>query len=251
MRLAVDHPQSGPARNFSPVAALVLGFLVAVAGMVAAAITSAFIAGSVDPMGPGAFLDEIAGGRMRKEALTTQRFEGLVLFLTAPITIAMILGLASMRGDPRRLLAIGGTFPKRPLLIAAAFVAVTVIFETWLASVFPHLRELFTLPTEGTALVLAVIGAVIGAPIAEELLFRGMIYTAVRERWGYGWALVLTSVVFGGMHVEPTGVYMLLVLPSGFLLGWLREKSGGIYAPVLVHATFNAIACAGLLIERA
>jgi membrane protease YdiL (CAAX protease family) len=183
-----------------------------------------------------------------------QQIEALTLLLSAPLTIAVLLSIVALRGDVRRNLAIGGTLPLRPLLIAAVCVSLTVIFEVWLSSTFPSVGELGALPSENTAalrddtaLILAIIGAVIGAPLAEELVFRGLVYTSVRERWGYAGALVLSSVVFAGMHFEPTGIYSLLVLPSAFLLGWLREKTGGIYAPILVHAVFNAIACAGLV----
>jgi membrane protease YdiL (CAAX protease family) len=219
--------------------------------MMLAAIAALAIAAGFDPMGPGAFFDDYGNGRMAADSLGSQRFEGWLFFLTAPVTLVLFVGLAALRGNIRHELAIGGSFPARPLLIAAAFVAVSAVIEIWLASVFPHLRELFTLPTETVSLALALIGAVIGAPIAEEVVFRGFIYTAVRARWGYFWALGLSSAVFAIMHFDPTGVYALLVLPSAVLLGWLREKTGGIFAPMLVHAVFNAIACAWLLIARA
>jgi membrane protease YdiL (CAAX protease family) len=255
MSFAVDLGPPAPARTpdrpFGPIAALILGPLVFLGGVAIAAIASLFIVAGLDPLGTDTFLESFGTDFLPADAPGVQLFDGLLFFLSAPIPIAMIFGLAALRGDVRRNLAIGGSFPTRPLLVAAIFIAVSAAFETWLGSVFPYLRELFTLPTEPSALWLALIGAVIGAPIAEELIFRGFIFTAVRTRWGYPLALGLTSVLFAAMHFDPTGVYALLVLPSAFLLGWLREKTGGIAAPILVHATFNAIACAGLLLERA
>lgn len=255
MSLAADLEPSGPtpapSRPFGPVTALVLGPVLFLASIAVAAFVSLSIAAGLDPMGAEAFMEQFGSGLLAGDAPGPQLFEGLLLFLSAPITLVVILGLAALRGDVRRNLAIGGSFPTRPLVIAALFIALTVAFETWLASAFPYLRELFTLPTEQIALWLALAGAVIGAPVAEELVFRGLIFTAIRGQWGYAWALGLSSAVFAAMHFDPTGVYALLVLPSAVLLGWLREKTGGIYAPILVHATFNAIACAGLLIERA
>lgn len=255
MTLAADLGPSAPVpagiRPFGPVTALILGPLLFIGGMAIAVFVSLAIVAMNDPMGPTAFMEQFGNDLLPEDAIGLQRFDGFVFFLSAPISLALILGLVALRGNVRRNLAIGGSFPTRPLVIAAIFIALTVAFETWLASVFPYLRELFTLPTEETALWLALAGAIIGAPIVEELVFRGFIFTAVRARWGFGWALGLTSVLFAAMHFDPTGVYALLVLPSAFLLGWLREKTGGIYAPILVHMTFNAIACAGLLIERA
>jgi membrane protease YdiL (CAAX protease family) len=255
MSLAIDlgHRPARPdfTRSFGPVSALILGPLVTLFATFAAAVVAVGIAANLDPGGPAAFFeqttDELTG-------VVGQRIEALTLVLSAPMTISLILGLVALRGDVRRILAIGGTLPRKPLLIAFAFVAATVAFEAWLSTAFPSVAELGALPSENaerlrenTALILSIIGAVIGAPLAEELVFRGLVYTAVRERWGYAWALGLSSVFFAAMHFEPTGVYALIVLPSAVLLGWLREKTGGIYAPILIHAVFNAIACAGLV----
>lgn len=251
MSLAMDLGQGLPApaapRNFGPVAGLILGPVVALIAIGLAVIAAVFVAANLDPAGASAFFERNSGGAVDPQ------LEALILVLTQPFTIAIVLFVVALRGDVRRVLAIGGTFALRPLAIAAVCVALIAAFEFWLSSTFPVVAELGTLPTDNTApaqntaLLLSIIGAVIGAPIAEELVFRGLVYTAIRERWGYVWALVLSSLVFAAMHFEPTGLYALIVLPSAFLLGWLREKTGGIYAPILVHAVFNAIACAGLL----
>ncbi len=91
---------------------------------------------------------------------------------------------------------------------------------------YPHLRELFTLPSEPLALAVTVFGVVIAAPVSEELLFRGLLYTSVRERWGFWPALLLTSTLFAAVHYEPTGVYALLVLPVRVTVG-LAPRSDG------------------------
>ncbi|BCJ91390.1 hypothetical protein IZ6_21250 [Terrihabitans soli] len=256
MSLAIDmgYRPAAPdfTRSFGPVTALIVGPLATLLATFIAAIAAVGVAANLDPNGPAAFFEQ-TGAELTGAA--GQRIEALVMVLSAPFTIAMILGISALRGNVRRILAIGGAFPLRPLLIAAVCVALTVCFEFWLSSTFPVVAELGALPSENTAalpentaLILSIIAAVIGAPLAEELVFRGFVFTAVRERWGFAWALVLSSVLFAAMHFEPTGLYALIVLPSAFLLGWLREKTGGIYAPILIHAVFNTIACAGLVV---
>jgi uncharacterized protein len=82
-----------------------------------------------------------------------------------------------------------------------------------------------------------ILGALV-VPLAEELLFRGMLYTWLR-RWGVAVAVGVSAIVFGLFH----GVSV--VLPAAVLLGVLTaliyEKSGSIWPAVMVHVANNAI----------
>lgn len=88
---------------------------------------------------------------------------------------------------------------------------------------------------------------VVLAPVAEELVFRGWAYTALRARWGFGSALGATSTIFALMHWEKTHLYALAVLPVGCLLGVARERSGSVTASMILHATFNFCGWAALV----
>ena len=88
---------------------------------------------------------------------------------------------------------------------------------------------------------------VVLAPLAEELVFRGWAYTALRARWGFGSALGATSTIFALMHWEKTHIYALAVLPVGCLLGVARERSGSVTASMILHATFNFCGWAALV----
>ena len=87
-----------------------------------------------------------------------------------------------------------------------------------------------------------VFGAAIVAPIAEELVFRGMVQTAILQsgllggRWR---AITITSGLFVLMHVGLPWQTLpgLFVLSMG--LGYVYERTGRIWAPILVHAIFN------------
>jgi uncharacterized protein len=85
--------------------------------------------------------------------------------------------------------------------------------------------------------LLLVLGAVV-LPLAEELLFRGILYTWLR-RWGVAVAVGVSAVVFGLAH----GVSV--VLPAAIMLGILTaliyEKSGSVWPAVMVHVANNAI----------
>jgi len=82
-------------------------------------------------------------------------------------------------------------------------------------------------------------GAMIVAPIAEECFFRGLLQTTMvdlfRSRWA---AIVLASAAFGAVHIgQPHVVPALIFL--GVLLGYAYERTGGLLAPILIHAMFN------------
>jgi membrane protease YdiL (CAAX protease family) len=80
--------------------------------------------------------------------------------------------------------------------------------------------------------------AVVAAPVAEEFFFRGFVYPAVKQKWGTGWALALSSVAFAAMHHHVPTFAALAVLGVGLALAY--EWTGSLLAPVAMHATFNA-----------
>ena len=84
-------------------------------------------------------------------------------------------------------------------------------------------------------------------PLVEELLFRGVLLSALQPRWGRLGAAVLSSVVFALAHL-PGLNWQVFALPALWLLAmalaWLRLRSGSIWPGVVAHATNNALAVA-------
>lgn len=98
----------------------------------------------------------------------------------------------------------------------------------------------------------------------EELLFRGYIQSRLNVAFGrpykfmgvnYGWGIVITSALFGLMHVLNIGSLVgghwelawwwgFWTFFGGLVLGFVREKSGGIIAPAILHGLPQAIAYA-------
>lgn len=85
---------------------------------------------------------------------------------------------------------------------------------------------------------LAVLGLL--APLAEELVFRGMLYGWLAGRWSNLVAFVLSSLAFAAAHTEP--VHILMVLPLGFWFGWLRWRTGSLVPTIVAHIINNTIA---------
>jgi membrane protease YdiL (CAAX protease family) len=95
----------------------------------------------------------------------------------------------------------------------------------------------------GPLTLLAVV-LIVGAPVAEELFFRGLLLRALRRRFASAphadaWAIALSSVAFGLAHFE------LLQLPGlvlfGAVLGVLAVRSGRLGPGIWAHAAFNAV----------
>lgn len=85
---------------------------------------------------------------------------------------------------------------------------------------------------------LAVLGLL--APVAEELVFRGLFYGWLAGRWSNLVAFVLSSLAFAAAHTEP--LHILLVLPLGFWFGWLRWRTGSLVPTIVAHIINNTIA---------
>ena len=84
---------------------------------------------------------------------------------------------------------------------------------------------------------LQMIGAGILAPIAEELVYRGMTYRRMRESLTAMQAGIFVSILFGVGHGNlPQGLYAMVL---GLLLACIYEKFRNIAAPILFHIVVN------------
>lgn len=87
---------------------------------------------------------------------------------------------------------------------------------------------------------LAVLGIIV--PIAEELMFRGIMFRRFMENRGFWYSALWSSLFFVLMHQD--GVQMAYVLLLGLFLCYVYEKFGSLKAPVLLHVTAN---CSSLI----
>ena len=89
--------------------------------------------------------------------------------------------------------------------------------------------------------LLGVVNSVVLAPVIEEMLFRGYLFTALRPVQGPAVSIAISAVAFALYHLENGFLFALFVLPTGLLLGYVRERSGNIALPLLIHALMNGI----------
>ncbi len=89
----------------------------------------------------------------------------------------------------------------------------------------------------GELAVVALV-AVVVAPLAEEVVFRGAFYLPLRSLLGPVGAAVIVSLVFSAAHMYPWGAGNLVVLSIVFIA--LFEHTGSLWAPIVAHALYNA-----------
>lgn len=103
------------------------------------------------------------------------------------------------------------------------------------------LKILGETPQGITGWVIVMLVTVVGAPLIEEIFFRGLIQGAFTRRVGAIPALFITALIFSVVHVSDEGILAPLVLfPMALFLGYLRHKTGRLAAGMVAHAAFNA-----------
>jgi membrane protease YdiL (CAAX protease family) len=81
--------------------------------------------------------------------------------------------------------------------------------------------------------------AVVIAPVAEELAFRGYLYGVMRRYFGALPALVFTGVLFAIIHLNVPTLFPLFVLSCLFTVSY--EVTGSLLVPMTMHALFNTV----------
>ncbi len=102
--------------------------------------------------------------------------------------------------------------------------------------VFPGLSESVDDVGQGN-LVLAALGLVVLPPLVEELVFRGVLIERFTVKWRVGVAVLVSSVLFGVLHVDPVGAGMF-----GVVTGLLYLRTGSLWPGILIHAGNNLVA---------
>lgn len=82
--------------------------------------------------------------------------------------------------------------------------------------------------------------ALIAAPVAEEIFFRGFVFAGAWKRLGYGWGASLSALLFALAHFEIRALIPIFFL--GLLLVWLYARTRSIWACIFTHSLYNAIA---------
>jgi uncharacterized protein len=133
------------------------------------------------------------------------------------------------------------------LLLLFTFIVLSFI---WTALFHPAKEKLLEQlgSNEGTALLVLSAGLTcVVAPVCEEILFRGFIFTALRNWRGTLPAALITGLLFGGVHAFSAPALDLIPLAAlGVGLCLLYRRTGSLYPCFIAHSLNNSIAFAAL-----
>jgi len=147
------------------------------------------------------------------------------------------------------------SLPHPLVLIAAALMALCSLIPTSLLAelsmrlrpVDPQWESFFQdhLPTTTFEIILAVVTVVAVAPLAEEIIFRGLLYRLTSSMWGAAPAAVVSALVFGLIHGEPWFLFGLIGV--GLMLAFVYETTRSVTACWVAHAVHNSISLWAML----
>ncbi len=175
----------------------------------------------------------------------------LLLRMRPPLDVwgPVRLGLAPSHLGPSLRWACRALVACYPIMMASTILGLLVLIVTIGYEPPKHGHGLLGPMVEGSAsmrLKLLIHVAVL-APLFEELLFRGIIQSGLSHSGGRPrpWlGILVASVLFTGAHFKPDPTDIAWhTLPSLFVLsvalGWVYERTGSLWAPILMHALFN------------
>jgi CAAX protease family protein len=159
--------------------------------------------------------------------------------------------MASLAGRPRPE-QFGLRPPARPLravgLVVAGYAAFIVFSGIWLAlvnqsSTSDDLPEKLGANDSTVALLAVTFVVAVAAPVAEEFLFRGFFFSAMRNWRGLWPAAIVTGLVFGSVHaVSSPWAFLLPLALFGVVLCLLYDRTGSLYPCIALHCVNNSIA---------
>jgi membrane protease YdiL (CAAX protease family) len=170
-----------------------------------------------------------------------------------------------LRKQRARLSSIGWLRPRwrdvgYAAIIAIAYFAVYITATALISQLIPSLNVSqkqqigFNNVHGSVSLLLAFISLVILPPLAEEIMFRGFLYSNLKKAMPKLAAVLLTSAIFAGAHLPEGGaagpLYIAAIdtfILSLFLI-YLREKTGSLWASITLHAIKNGVAFVALFL---
>ena len=166
---------------------------------------------------------------------------------------ALGVGLGRIRDDAR--LAVAGL-----ALMLAPLLGLAAILDRFVP--YRHaIVDFLTAHRDPLSIGLVVFAAVVAAPVAEEFLFRRVLQGWLQvwlersleprePRWAGVTAVVLSSLAFAAAHVGQ-GMAWVPLFFFGLVVGYLARQTGSIVPGIILHALFNAVSVALVLLQVA
>jgi len=101
---------------------------------------------------------------------------------------------------------------------------------------------MFDIANEPLLFLLVFPSIAIGAPLAEELIFRGQLFSALsRTRLGVSGATLLTAAAWALLHASEPWLSVGLIFIMGLAFGWMMYRFGSLWVVIACHSAWNGI----------
>lgn len=196
----------------------------------------------------------VAGGEMRLVAgvaADRRLLTSLLVFLALSQVCVIVLvwwAAGLFGGDRRAVLQLHRGFPGRGD-VAVALAGLALVLGTYNLLVYLLRPDLFMsdvapfLPMlEAPVWPVTVLAVGIGAPISEELLFRGFLLSALaRWRAGFWPAALVANAAWTSFHLGYSAAGLIEVFLGGLFFSWLIWRTGSLWLPIIAHAVTNIV----------
>ena len=128
------------------------------------------------------------------------------------------------------------------VVLAAVTIAVLGAYQAIAQPDLHGYHAILPIEALGSVVMAGVVFTVLNATL-EEFVFRGVLFEALKARWGPWLALAATTLLFGAGHLrgDPPGpVGAALAALFGLALGMLRLRTGGLALPIAAHMIADA-----------
>jgi uncharacterized protein len=177
--------------------------------------------------------------------------------MLGPIVVtSRLYGTGSVRADHQLCfrwadVGLGAALSFGARLAVSATALVALLATGADPEAFPHQFDAYD--GERAALLIACVFAVTGAPIIEELFFRGLLQRSLQHGLGTVPAIVVQGLLFGAVHLlaiatwQQNVVIVVSLTTFGIISGFVAQLSKRLVPSIWMHAWFNVFAVAVLL----
>jgi uncharacterized protein len=144
--------------------------------------------------------------------------------------------------------------PRFRLLQSFLFTIFVIILAVIIANILPNnqtdLEKLLNVSLS-VRIVIAIL-AVVSAPLVEEVIYRGLLYSGLRKNIGIWPSIIIVSLIFTGVHVpQYWGGWAILASLSmlSFGLTVVRAFTGSLLPSYTIHLFFNTVNAIGIIVE--
>ena len=138
------------------------------------------------------------------------------------------------------------------VIAAVGCYCLDILVASFVSILSPEALEVFNSSMEAVLSgdeLMAFLVVVILAPIAEEILFRGIVFNMLSKHWSDVAAIIVSTVLFGLYHGNL--MQAIYVLPIGLLLGYTAYKCKSVLPCIVIHMINNFMPCVVALLPEA